>query len=241
METKDLQIIPSTRLMKEPNRKNRWLVQNLLHTAGSSLWAGKQKVGKTTLLRQLSLCVARGDRFLGRDTRQGTVFYLALEEDRDEIKEHFRDMGCPDGEMNLNFHIGAVGGNQFQALKQLIEQHKPALVIIDTLGKFTKIKDLNNYSMVNESIEPITELARINDCHVLFVHHMNKSSYRGQDSVLGSVSLLAGVDTIVMVTEDCSDRYISTEQRYGRAMYKTMLDYDMDKRMYFLGNDIDLF
>lgn len=235
---KTLNIINSSRLMKEPKRKHKWLVDNLLFTAGTSIWAGKQKVGKTTLIRQLSLAVARGDKFLDRNVRSGLVLYLALEEDRDEIKEHLCDMGS-EGEENLLFHIGAIPGDPLEALKAFIEDVRPALVVVDTLIKFTKIKDLNNYSLVTEQLEPLTEVARNNDCHILFVHHMNKSSFKGQDQVLGSVAILGSMDTIATVTQNGADRFIETKQRYGRSLNKHLLKFDEKTRMYLLSSKVD--
>lgn len=228
----NLNVIDSSDLMKEPKRKNKWLINNLLHTAGTSLWAGKQKVGKTTLIRQLSLSVAIGKEFLGREVRKGLVLYLALEEDRDEIKEHLTDMGHPDGSKNLLFHVGAISGNPFEAVKRYIEDVKPALVIIDTLIKFTKIKDLNNYSLVVEKLEPLTELARKNECHILFVHHMNKGISNGQDKILGSVGILGSLDTIATLTREDEDRCLETIQRYGRSFPKSILSFNDKRREY---------
>lgn len=239
-----LNIVDSSKLMEEPKREHKWLIYNLLFTAGTSLWAGKQKVGKTTLIRQLSLAVASGTKFLDRETRKGLVLYLALEEDRDEIKEHLCDMGSKEGSKNLLFHIGAITGDPVEALITFIQDVRPALVVVDTLIKFTKIKDLNNYSLVIEKLEPLTEVARNNDCHILFVHHMNKSMSQGQDQILGSVGILGSVDTIATVTQTGLDRYIETKQRYGRSLGRHLLKFDFKSRMYLLSTEVsqgDLF
>lgn len=236
------EIVDAEQLMKEPKRENKWLVNNLLHAAGTSLWAGKPKVGKTTLVRQLALSVAQGKEFLGREATKGTVFYLALEEDRDEIKEHLADMGCPEGEPNLLFHVGAIkGNNPIEALTAFVEDVQPSLVILDTLAKFTRLEDLNNYAMVIKCLGPITELARKNDCHILFVHHMNKGQFAGHDKILGSVGITGEVDTIVTMTTDERDRYIETVQRYGRPLPKHMLEFDEKTRLYTITHDKVLF
>ena len=78
-------------LLNEPDEAVQYVVHDLLPAGGTSLLAGKPKAGKSTLARCLALCVARGDNWLGRECRQGTVLYLGLEEKRSEVRRHFAD------------------------------------------------------------------------------------------------------------------------------------------------------
>ena len=57
-----------------------WLVQDIF-PMGLVILAGKPKAGKSCLCVDLAICVASGDKFLGRDTYPSEVFYLSLEED----------------------------------------------------------------------------------------------------------------------------------------------------------------
>ena len=101
-------VVNTDRLLKEPKRTNRWLVEGMFHAAGTSLFVGREKAGKTTIVSQLALAVAQGSDFLGRKCNEGLVFYLALEEDRDETKIRLAEMGSK-GEENLQWHFGAIG------------------------------------------------------------------------------------------------------------------------------------
>jgi RecA-family ATPase len=76
--------------LAEPDEETPWLVDGLLPQAGLSIIAARPKVGKSTLARTLTLAVARGERFLDRDTTAGTVLYLALEEKRAELRRQFK-------------------------------------------------------------------------------------------------------------------------------------------------------
>jgi putative DNA primase/helicase len=81
-------------LMDQPKRKVRWTVEGLLPAGGTSLLTAKRKVGKSTLTRCLALAVARGHKFLGRKTLQGTVLYLAPQEIESEFTAHFKSLGA---------------------------------------------------------------------------------------------------------------------------------------------------
>jgi AAA domain len=81
-------------LLQETDEELPWLEENLLPSRGFSLLAGKPKAGKSTFARCLALAVARGECFLGRATTKGPVLYLALEEKRSEVRNHFREMGA---------------------------------------------------------------------------------------------------------------------------------------------------
>jgi RecA-family ATPase len=59
-----------------------------------SLAVAKPKVGKSTFARNLALAVSKGIPFLGRETKQGSVIYLALEERVEDITADFRAMGA---------------------------------------------------------------------------------------------------------------------------------------------------
>jgi AAA domain len=65
-------------LLAEPEEATPWLVDGLLGSGGVSLTVARPKIGKTTLIRYLARCVARGEPFLGRATAQGTVLLFLL-------------------------------------------------------------------------------------------------------------------------------------------------------------------
>ena len=79
-------------LLAEADETISWLVDLHLPTSGLSLLAGKPKAGKSTLAHCLALAVARGESWLNCSTIKGTVFYLALEDKRSEVKRHFQAM-----------------------------------------------------------------------------------------------------------------------------------------------------
>lgn len=77
--------------------------------------------------------------------------------------------------------------------------HKPGPLILDTFQKLARLNDLNDYGTVSLVLEPLTGIAREQECHVMLIHHSNKAASRGdKDSIegfLGSQALEAEVYT----------------------------------------------
>lgn len=220
--------LPLTRLgdlLAEPEEAVSWLVEERLPSGGLSIMAAKPKVGKSTLARCLALAVAQGTDWLRCKTTQGTVFYLALEEKRAEVRKHFAAMGAT-ADDPVKFFIAPSPTDGLQQLRAAAEQEKPGLIIIDPIVKFTRVKDLNDYAQVTTALEPLLTLARETGAHVLTVHHLGKGERAGGDAILGSTALFAAVDTALLLKR--SDRYrtLTSIQRYGEDLEEITLTLD---------------
>jgi 5S rRNA maturation endonuclease (ribonuclease M5) len=216
-------------LLNEPDEVVRWLVEDHLPAAGDSILVAKPKVGKSTLARCLALAVARGKDFLGCQTSQGTVFYLALEEKRSEVKRHFQAMGARAEDPIFVFCASAPADGLAQ-LKAAAQTQNPGLIIVDPLFRFTRVTDGNDYVQVTAALEPLHNLARETGAHVLAVHHSGKGQREGGDAVLGSTALFASVDTLMLMKRNEKYRTVSTIQRYGTDLEEITLEYDSDTR-----------
>jgi hypothetical protein len=221
-------------LLAEPEEQAEWLVDQLLPAGGIALLVAKPKVGKTTLARNLALTVEQSQDFLGRKTRRGPVMYLALEEKRSEVRNHFLLMGAT-GTEDIHIYTASAPADGLQHVRIAAEQIKPVLIILDPLFLFTRVKDVNDYVQVSRALEPLRNLARETGAHVLCVHHAGKTERGGGDSILGSTAILAAVDTALILK--CTDRYrtIHSIQRYGEALEETVLDFDQTTRTVTLG------
>jgi AAA domain/CHC2 zinc finger/Toprim-like len=216
-------------LLNEPEEQTRWLVEDHLPIGGDSLLVAKPKVGKSTLARCLALAVARGDDFLGCKTAQGTVFYLALEEKRDEVRRHFRAMGArPEDPIFIFCAPSPADG--LALLRVEVDRAKPVLIIVDPLFRFSRIKDGNDYAQVTNALEPLHVLARETGSHLLAVHHEGKRGGADGDGVLGSTALFAAVDTLLTMRRTERYRTLSSIQRYGTDLDEITLEYNTETR-----------
>jgi len=213
-------------LMAEPEEVVSWLWDRSLPTGGLSLIAAKPKVGKSTIARNLALKVARGEPFLDRDTNQGSVIYLALEEKRAEVAAHFTRMGA--GDEPIFIHTGSAPEEALEALRTAIMENKPVLAIVDPLLRLVRLRDGNDYVEVTRALEPLLMLARESGCHILAVHHMGKSEREGGDSILGSTALFAAVDTALIMKRRDSMRTLESIQRYGQDIERLALEFDLE-------------
>ena len=67
-------------------------------------------------------------------------------------------------------------------------------MIVDTLFRFVRVKDSNDYAVVTAALERLHALARASGTHLMAVDHAGKAERSGGDAVLGSTGLFAAVD-----------------------------------------------
>ncbi len=153
------------------------VIEGLLY-AGAYLFVGAPKVGKSFLMAQLAYHVSMGLPLWGYAVRQGTVLYLALEDDHRRLQERLYRMFGADsaGDLYLSICAKQLGSGLEKQLKGFVREHTDTrLIIIDTLQKIREAGG-DKYSYAND-YEVITRLKRFADesgvC-LLLVHHTRK-------------------------------------------------------------------
>ncbi len=236
-KTKKSSMAPTalTDLFAEPETPVAWLVDGLLPMSGFSALVAKPKVGKSTLARNLAFSIATGTPFLGKDVHQGPVIYYALEEKREEVKKHFRDMGATGCEP-INVYAGGATKDAIEQMQAAIREIRPVFIIVDPLFRLIKVRDGNDYAQMTQALEPILRIARDSGSHVQFAHHSPKGKKaEAGDSVLGSIAIFGSVDTLLLMKRHEHYRTIQSIQRYGEDLPETTLCFDMDCRTVTLG------
>jgi len=215
-----------------------WILDGILPAGGMSLLVAKPKVGKTTLAFNLAVAVSRGEDFLGRRTEQGPVVYLALEEKKGEIKKKLSAAGITNEP--LHFHFGSAPVNAMAEVEMLIQKTGARLLIIDVLQKFCRLRDLNDYAIVTNALEPLMAAARRQGCHILLTHHAGKADRPDGDDILGSTGLLGGVDTSIHIKKRDKRRTFFTIQRYGEDTPETVIELREDGSLEATGSRQDV-
>jgi hypothetical protein len=218
-------------LLSESDDAPAWLVESRLPAGGLGLLAGKPKAGKSTLARVLAFAVARGEKFLGHATTRGPVIYLALEEKRSEVREHFRAMGATDADQIFTLFAAPDKRDALERRLKVEAQRRGAvLIIIDPLFKFLRVEDGNDYAIVTAAMAPLLQLARETGAHVLAVHHLGKGERNDGDAILGSTAIFAAVDTALLMKRTDRYRTLSSVQRYGEDLDEITLALDAETR-----------
>ncbi len=80
-----LHTLTMTELFQTSYKSRPPIIENLLHS-GAYLLAGAPKIGKSFLVAQIAYHVSTGQELWGCKVHQGTVLYLALEDDFQRIQ-----------------------------------------------------------------------------------------------------------------------------------------------------------
>ena len=204
------------------------VVDGLLY-AGTYLFVGAPKVGKSFLMAQLAYHVSMGLPLWGYPVHKGTVLYLALEDDHRRLQGRLYRMFGMDGTNDLLFAIHAkqLGVGLEGQLKMFVREHPDTkLIIIDTLQKVREAGG-DKYSYAND-YEVVGTLKRLaDDCGIclLLVHHTRKQQADDKfDMISGTNGLLGAADGAFLLQKE--------KRTDGSAILDVAGRDQQDQRMY---------
>jgi hypothetical protein len=228
------QLTALRKLLAEPDTMTNWLVQDRLPTGGVALLVAKPKVGKSTAARDLALAVAKGQEWLGHQCHQGTVWYLAFEGRREDIKHHFRQMGAT-GDEPIYVFIDQPPQDMLVRLSKLAIEEHPRLVIVDPLQRLIQAKDTADYAEMTTRLTPLLTMAARSQATLLLVHHAGKGRREDIDAVLGSTAIAGSADNLFLLKRGRHYRTISSIQRIGPDLDETVIELDAESGRVHLG------
>ena len=132
-----LHTLTMTELFQTTYKSRPPVVEGLLY-AGAYILAGAPKIGKSFLVAQIAYHVSTGQDLWGYTVHQGTVLYLALEDDFQRIQSRMFMMYGVNDTPNLHFATaaGKIGNGLDEQLKNFVQEHPDTnLIIIDTMQK----------------------------------------------------------------------------------------------------------
>ena len=174
---------------------------------GTYLMAGSPKIGKSFLVTQIGYAIATGTPLWGMPVRQGSVLYLALEDDCQRLQKRVSRMFGIEGTAALHFATQArsVENGLMQQLEGFIREHSDTrLIIIDTLQK-VRGDDGEKYSYANDYqiISNLKALTDANPIAVLIVHHTRKQDAEDKfDTISGTTGLLGSADGAFLLRKE---------------------------------------
>lgn len=148
--------------------------------------------GKTTLLRNIALCMAAGRAFMPfyDGHRAVKIGYFDFENDAQDVQRDLKKMFAvfTDDEkrsIKNNFIVipkGLRGGELFQfnthesLANEIITQNKVEFVLVDNVSAAYDLNDENsNAEVTRKVIKPLLKMAYKGDCAFLFAHHYGKA------------------------------------------------------------------
>jgi hypothetical protein len=174
----------------------RYWVEGIVPTRSICLLAGRSGLGKSPLAYQLAVAVSSGRPFLGIPVQQGTVLYLDYENGLAQVLAVQRqlsihlglewppeDLLCWSGN-DAPPNWGKEGWNVWE----MVEEIRPGLVIVDSLGSCQPDAEENNFG-ANKVLQQFRRLmmnCTESEMSVMLIHHLKKPF---EQNGAGSISL----------------------------------------------------
>jgi len=220
------------------------VVDGLLIETGLTMVCGKPKTGKSTFLRQLSVCVAEGTPFLGMPVKCGNVLYASLEGPDAVVVRHFEKLGLTQSHGKLHLMSGSmlnVGEDRFRRLVKTIEGLPGLrLVVLDPVHRLLRPQDNDNYAEITRLMEKLEVIAKHFKLQIVFSTHGKKRKTDDPgDAAVGSVAYRGSTDTNIFLSKQGSQRTIETEQRCLTYMEPTLLHFDEGRQEVRLGPTVE--
>lgn len=194
-----------------------WIVGSLIAEGSVTMVAAEPRLGKTTLLVQLALCLSAGVNFLDFPVpRRARSLYILAEGSRHAFRARFRT-ACeslqldPDG---VDWWIQPAGEMDFQLrqnhVERLVASSGAKLVILDTLGYFHGGDENDATEWKKHVMGPLRSMAARHGCSFVLVHHYGKSvpgrarweRGRGSSAMFGDVDHWLGLERVELTKDE---------------------------------------
>ena len=182
------------------------IIDGLLY-AGTYLFAGAPKVGKSFLMAQIAYHISTGIPLWNYPVSKGTVLYLALEDDYKRLQNRLFRMFGTDSTEKLRFSTSAKylnNGLEEQLQRFINENADTKLIIIDTLQKIREAgSDKFSYANDYEIISKLKQFADRNHICLLLVHHTRKQQSDDKfEMISGTTGLLGSADGAFLLQKE---------------------------------------
>lgn len=187
------------------------LVADVLFLGTLAVLYGPPGASKSFLALDLAMCVAANIHWQGHEVHGGGVLYVAAEGGVglgvrvnawvtafDEIPERF--LLYPDA-------VSLLDRNQTEVVTEWAIEHRPAMVVLDTLARSMVGGDENAAQDMGLAVDAAERIRAGCGATVLLVHHSTKDGV----SLRGSSALLGAADTVIEVKAD--DEIVTVECR----------------------------
>mgnify|MGYP001191326575 FL=1 len=177
-----------------------WLVEGLLEEGTLSSLVAPSGSYKSFMAIDIALSIAHGIQWQGKNVRKGSVVYCVGEGlsgvySRSLAWHNHQGLSPDDADLYLLTVAQSLKDPEasqalFDVIDKTTSNHKPKLIIIDTLSRYSTGMDENSNSDMALLIETITnKLAIPLGCAVMLIHHTGKqgSSARGASALTGTL------------------------------------------------------
>lgn len=203
VERKKLELISSVEIMNTPMEKQRFIIEGIIYPRLHIL-SGDPKIGKSWMMMDMCLAVAKGENFLGRKTEQGQVVYMALEDTFVSLQSRMYELTDEPSE-NLVFTLiaNSIGGGLEEDLQECKNKFPNLkMVVIDTLQKIRNTID-TKYGADYRELSVLKSLADRLEIAIILVHHNRKAHDSNPNNLISGTNGIAGcADGLLVFTQN---------------------------------------
>ncbi|KKL98275.1 hypothetical protein LCGC14_1826000 [marine sediment metagenome] len=176
------------KLFNSPPPKASWIIKDLVSSGQMITFGGEAAIGKSIFGYHLSMCISSGKSFLGKDTRSGNVVIFDEENGRPELGRYLWDawdgLKRPDiatlgVRMRVESFSLATEKDPYVAMRTIVAEHKPILIIIDTVTPVCRLLNENDNAEATAAIQKLRSVKAEGDpdAAMLMLKHTKKDDY----------------------------------------------------------------
>lgn len=242
----ELSLISASELQKKTFPPMHFFVDNLL-PEGTNLLSASPKIGKSWFVLDMGLQIAAGKPFLGKNTTQAGVLYLAFEDTERRLKDRINKilMGeTPPECFYCSTKPITLDDGLLKYLESTLESHPEIkLIIIDTFQKIRGQAGSREgaYQYDYREMGIVKEFMDKHGKSVLFVHH-NRKMVDKEDSfnmISGTNGIGGAADTAFVITKTSRSSKDAILHITGRDVESSELTMNFDRntcRWNLIGN-----
>lgn len=229
-------VVPLVPFLREEHKSWSWLFDKLIPTGATCILAGEGKLaGKSTLIIQMSLCLAAGRSpfYECSVQRPAKTLYVAAEGARAMLQERIstaaRSLGIDARAVSDLWYIQKQSASDYmlgsRGLEKMIDQSGAAMVVLDTIKYFHRGNNNDATDWVRHVMEPARRLTAKYGCAFVFIDHQSKPSpeRKGIHKIGGTTSKKDDSDVIMQLEpppgEEATDKrtlWLTTKYAAGR-------------------------
>lgn len=206
----------------KPSKELTWLVKGVLTAGEISIWYGPWGSGKSFLITDCAMAIARGNKWMGNKTLEGLVMYqagegaLGLRKRLRAYRKHHKlplDDDIPFVLLPSRIDIFANDIDMNKLIEEItgwaaFYDHTLRLLVLDTLNAAAPGADENTSRDIGPVLNRARKIAEATGAHVALVDHTPKDggSPRGWSGKMGNVD-----NGIAILKTDRTDRQMNED------------------------------